>query len=168
MDSNCIIHCECSSSFRFMDTFCYICSPHYADSSYCIPSYKSATFNTVETILFFVMAFILVSAMAHVISDYIVHHFQKMLDVIGSIFVIVPFIYVLAVLLYRLLFQSHCVQSVYQKVKPWLLCYCKVSITHADSQESLPDRIAYDHPEENTALLTVPVQWDSDSEANNY
>ncbi len=130
--------------------------------------YKSPTFNTVETILFFVMAFILVSAMAHVISDYIVHHFQKMLDVIGSIFAIVPFIYVLAVLLYRLLFQSHCVQSVYQKVKPWLLCYCKDSITHADSQESLPDRIAYDHPEENTALLPVPVQWDSDSEATNY
>ncbi len=28
---------------------------------------------------------------------------------------------------------------------------------HADSQESLPDRIAYDHPEENTALLPVPA-----------
>ncbi len=130
--------------------------------------YKSATFNTVETILFFVMAFILVSAMAHVISHYIVHHFQKMLDVIGSIFAIVPFIYVLAVLLYRLLFHSHRVQTVYRKFKTWLLYYCKDSITHADSQESLPDRIAYDHPEENTALLPVPMQSDSDSEATYY
>ncbi len=130
--------------------------------------YKSATFNTVETILFFVMAFILVSAMAHVISDYIVHRYQKMLDVIGSIFAIVPFIYVLAILLYRLLFQSHRVQTVYRKFKTWLLCYCKVSITHADSQESLPDRIAYDHPKENTALLPVPVQWDNNSDATSY
>ncbi len=119
--------------------------------------YKSPAFNTVETILFFVMVFILVSAMAHVISDYIVHHFQKMLDVIGSIFAIVPFIYVLAVLLYRLLFHNYCVQKVYRKFKTCLLCYCKDSITHADLQESLPDRMAYDRPEENTALLHVPV-----------
>ena len=122
--------------------------------------YKSPTFNTVETILFFVMVFILVSGMAHVIAYSRAHQFQKMLDIIGSILLIVPLIYVLGVLLYKLLSHSHCVQKVYRKFKTWLLCYCK-EIAHADSQESLPDRIAYDHPEETTALLPVPVQWDN-------
>ncbi len=74
-----------------------------------------------------------------------------MLDVIGSILLIVPVIYALGVLVYRLLSHGHCVQ-VYEKVKTWLMCYCKYSIAHAYSQESLPDRIAYDHPEENTYM----------------
>ena len=127
--------------------------------------YKSPTFNTVETILFLAALFILVSGMAPVITYTESHQFQKMLDIIGGIFAFVPLMYVVGVLLYKLLSHSHCVQ-VYRKVKTWLLCYCKDSIAHADSQESLPDRIAYDHPEETTALLPVPVQWDKESDSN--
>ena len=129
--------------------------------------YKSPTFNTVESSLFFAMVFILVSGMAHVISYSKTHQFPIMLDVIGSILLIVPVIYALGVLVYRLLSHGHCVQ-VYEKVKIWLMCYCKYSIAHAYLQESLPDRIAYDHPEENTALLHVPVQWNNDSDATYY
>ena len=127
--------------------------------------YKSPTFNTVEAILFLATLFILVSGMAHVITYTESHQFQKMLDIIGGIFAFVPLMYVVGVLLYRLLSHRHCAQA-YQKVKTWLLCYCKDSIAHADSQESLPDRIAYDHPEETTALLPVPVQWDKESDSD--
>ena len=105
--------------------------------------------------------------MAHVISYSKTHQFQIILDIIGSILLIVPLIYVLGVLLYKLLSHSHCVQ-VCRKVKTWLLCYCK-EIAHADSQESLPDRIADDHPKETTALLPPEqVQWDNASEATYY
>ena len=73
----------------------------------------------------------------------------------------IPPVYGIALLLYNLLAHRRVVQQAFRKLQ-CLLPNCCRRLAHADSEDSLPDRMA--HPEQYAALLAEPVREEESSE----
>ena len=125
--------------------------------------YKSPVHNAISTF------FILVLALSTITSSSVFAigqglnklPFKWLTFITATITVIIPLAYVIALLLYTLLAHRRVVQQAFRKLRS-LLPSSRRRLAHADSEDSLPDRMA--HPEQYAALLAEPVRGEESSE----
>ena len=127
--------------------------------------YKSPTHNAISTFLILVMALSalsLSSGSAPVVGQGLNKlPLKRLTEITVIITVITPPAYGIALLLYNLLAHRRVVQQAFRKLRS-LLPYSRRRLAHADSEDSLPDRMA--HPEQYAALLAEPVRGEESSE----
>ena len=124
--------------------------------------YKCSVHNVINTCLILVLIFG-VSANSATVYDPVLQksQFGNLPAITALTTVFIPPAYGLALLLYNLLAHRRVVQQAFRKLQ-CLLPYCCRRLAHADSEDSLPDRMA--HPEQYAALLAEPVREEESSE----
>ena len=124
--------------------------------------YKSPVHNVINTCLILNVVFGLSTNLSTVYDPGIKKSPIKYLPMVTAITTvsILP-VYGLALLLYNLLAHRRVVQQAFRKLQ-CLLPNCCRRLARADSEDSLPDRMA--HPEQYAALLAEPVREEESSE----
>ena len=124
--------------------------------------YKSPVHNAVNTclILFSTLAANLLNVLA-LDQELQKSPFERLTVITAIISFFIPLKYGLALLLYSLFAHRRVVQQFFRKLQS-LLPNCCRRLAHADSEDSLPDRMA--HPEQYAALLAEPVREEESSE----
>ena len=122
--------------------------------------YKSPVHNTISTCLILVatLSLALVLELEQKLNK---SPFEKLPPFTAIVTTLIPPVYGLALLLYNLLAHRRVVQQAFRKLQ-CLLPYCCRRLAHADSEDSLPDRMV--HPEQYPALLAEPVREEESSE----
>ena len=120
-----------------------------------VQPYKLSIHNTIDTVLILITALIYFcingSTLVHVAAPEKRSEFHSNINVILSIFILVPLFYMTVLLLYWLVFRHKKMAALLRKVR---LLYKSV-LKRSKSEESLPDRLA--NPEECAALLQDPM-----------
>ena len=122
--------------------------------------YKSPVHNTINTCLILIAA-LSIAAVLEEKEGLKKSSFERIPQFIGLLGYCIPFVYGLALLLYNLLAHRRVVQQAFRKLRSLLPYSCR-RLAHADSEDSLPDRMA--HPEQYAVLLAEPVREEESSE----
>ena len=122
--------------------------------------YKSPAHNIISICMMLVLA-LLVTSLLETNEGVKKFPFKRLPTIMVAITLLIPPAYGLALLLYNLLAHRRVVQLAFRKLQ-CLLPNCCRRLAHADSEDSLPDRMA--HPEQYAALLAEPVREEESSE----
>ena len=123
--------------------------------------YKSPAHNIINIFWMLVLALSATSFLEILVPGVKKFPFKRLPTIMVAITLLIPPAYGLALLLYNLLAHRRVVQQAFTKLQ-CLLPNCCRRLAHADSEDSLPDRMA--HPEQYAALLAEPVREEESSE----
>ena len=120
-----------------------------------VQPYKLYVYNILDVVLILAGALVYCSLSIDLIADIERYAYGPPSRVLTLVFALVPLVYILAVTLYWLLLRKKLPQKLYSKLRDLLPCVNSGAISHSNSQESLPGRLA--NPEEYEPLLQGPL-----------
>ena len=115
--------------------------------------YKSLAHNRINIFLVFVMMLLLISLMANVIAYSSDIRFHKYSDVVSGLIALIPLMYIVGVILYKLFAHRTCVRVVCQKFKFCGEVFCCCKEEEDDFTRQLPERMVDAEDEEAASLL---------------
>ena len=127
-----------------------------------IQPYKSPVYNIVDVVLILTCALVYCSLGITLIANIERSAYNAPSGILWAIFALVPLVYISTIALYWLLLRKKFPQKLYSKLRNLLPCVHSGIISHSNSQESLPDRLA--NPEEYEPLLQGPLSNVLDSD----
>ena len=127
-----------------------------------IQPYKSYVYNIVDVVLILACAIYYCSTTINLIATIERYTYSMPSGVLLYLFALVPLVYISTVALYWILLRKKLPQKLYSKLRDLLPCVHSGGISHSNSQESLPDRLA--NPEEYEPLLQGPLSNVLDSD----
>ena len=115
--------------------------------------YKASIYNTVEAILFLVLAFTFFCIVGIVFAEYNCTAYYVLTCTMAYIFILIPLIYMIVVVFYWLFLRHQTPQQCWLKFLH--LLHRKRVLRQNNSEGSLPDQLT--NPEECAALLQDPI-----------
>ena len=131
--------------------------------------YKSPIHNTMNVCLLFIFIILLVSGIGNLLAYktgalFAYSAIQQLTGVSIGISFVIPFLFFIALLLYKCFGHRRCTKRVCQRICALMPCGVCSAVAHSGSEESLADRIV--NAEQYTPLLSEPFTESAESDGS--